>query len=187
MVTSVSISEDPRIYEETHVHAVYEEIAPHFSSTRYKVNQVTSRTPLSTNAHPAVARNSGLPDKSPGRMDRSWFWYRKRKVSTTSDWKTQSRLDDWHRSKHEPSQNCEKCWRSSEGSCTRQCFGSSLAGGRVCSCILRWLFVLLNIFQDYTISIATIHHMATYERRKQAVQVGNSPTSFFILFLFFHF
>ncbi|KAI0647117.1 S-adenosyl-L-methionine-dependent methyltransferase [Trametes meyenii] len=33
--TTVS-SDDPQTYEDTHVHAVYDEIAPHFSSTRYK-------------------------------------------------------------------------------------------------------------------------------------------------------
>ncbi|EMD38395.1 hypothetical protein CERSUDRAFT_64649 [Gelatoporia subvermispora B] len=35
-VTAASVSEDPQMYEAEHVHAVYDEIAPHFSSTRYK-------------------------------------------------------------------------------------------------------------------------------------------------------
>ena len=35
--TTVS-SENPQSYEDTHVHAVYDEIAPHFSSTRYKAS-----------------------------------------------------------------------------------------------------------------------------------------------------
>jgi len=30
---------------------------------------------------------------------------------------------------------------------------------------------LLNTFQDYAISIATIHHLSTRERRKRAIQV----------------
>ncbi|EJF65922.1 S-adenosyl-L-methionine-dependent methyltransferase [Dichomitus squalens] len=33
--TTVSV-ENPQSYEDTHVHAVYDEIAPHFASTRYK-------------------------------------------------------------------------------------------------------------------------------------------------------
>jgi hypothetical protein len=37
-VAAAIIDEDPHVYEEKHVHAVYEEIAPHFSSTRYKVS-----------------------------------------------------------------------------------------------------------------------------------------------------
>ncbi|ESK96885.1 trna methyltransferase [Moniliophthora roreri MCA 2997] len=35
-VTPTTITSDPQSYEDTHVHAVYEQIAPHFSSTRYK-------------------------------------------------------------------------------------------------------------------------------------------------------
>jgi tRNA (uracil-5-)-methyltransferase TRM9 len=38
-VAAAIIDEDPHVYEEKHVHAVYEEIAPHFSSTRYKVSR----------------------------------------------------------------------------------------------------------------------------------------------------
>lgn len=36
-VTAVTVSDDPQVYEDAHVHSVYDEIAPHFSSTRYKV------------------------------------------------------------------------------------------------------------------------------------------------------
>ncbi|PCH38036.1 hypothetical protein WOLCODRAFT_161252 [Wolfiporia cocos MD-104 SS10] len=35
-VKAVSVSDDPQVYEDEHVHGVYDEIAPHFSSTRYK-------------------------------------------------------------------------------------------------------------------------------------------------------
>ncbi|KZT09467.1 S-adenosyl-L-methionine-dependent methyltransferase [Laetiporus sulphureus 93-53] len=35
-VKAVTVSDDPQVYEDEHVHAVYDEIAPHFSSTRYK-------------------------------------------------------------------------------------------------------------------------------------------------------
>lgn len=36
-VLSATISTNPDLYEEEHVHAVYNDIAAHFSSTRYKV------------------------------------------------------------------------------------------------------------------------------------------------------
>ncbi|KAH9842582.1 S-adenosyl-L-methionine-dependent methyltransferase [Rhodofomes roseus] len=35
-VKAVTVSDDPQVYEDEHVHSVYDEIAPHFSSTRYK-------------------------------------------------------------------------------------------------------------------------------------------------------
>lgn len=38
--TSVSESQ-PQNYEDEHVHKIYDEIAPHFSSTRYKVGVFT--------------------------------------------------------------------------------------------------------------------------------------------------
>lgn len=36
-VSEVTIDLDPAIYEAQHVHAIYDTIASHFSSTRYKV------------------------------------------------------------------------------------------------------------------------------------------------------
>jgi hypothetical protein len=39
-ITRAVIAEDPHEYESQHVHAVYDQIASHFSSTRYKVNSV---------------------------------------------------------------------------------------------------------------------------------------------------
>jgi hypothetical protein len=37
---SLVSEQDSRAYEEEHVHMVYQQIAPHFSSTRYKVSYV---------------------------------------------------------------------------------------------------------------------------------------------------
>jgi hypothetical protein len=37
---SLVSEQDSRAYEEEHVHMVYQQIAPHFSSTRYKVSRV---------------------------------------------------------------------------------------------------------------------------------------------------
>ena len=36
-VIPTAVDDDPEAYEQTHVHAVYDHIASHFSSTRYKV------------------------------------------------------------------------------------------------------------------------------------------------------
>lgn len=46
VVTTVVDDEDPQMYEDEHVHAVYDNIASHFSSTRYKVCILNSRAPL---------------------------------------------------------------------------------------------------------------------------------------------
>lgn len=42
-VTTAVVAEDPQTYEDLHVHSVYDEIAPHFSSTRYKVSTLGYR------------------------------------------------------------------------------------------------------------------------------------------------
>ena len=46
-VTSIEIPPDknPQAHEDEHVHAVYEQIASHFSSTRYKVSAVPHEKP----------------------------------------------------------------------------------------------------------------------------------------------
>lgn len=41
-VLPVTIDEPAQIYEDRHVHAVYDQIANHFSSTRYKVGNLSS-------------------------------------------------------------------------------------------------------------------------------------------------
>jgi hypothetical protein len=38
-VVATSVDEDPQVYEDKNVHAIYDEIAPHFSSTRYKASR----------------------------------------------------------------------------------------------------------------------------------------------------
>jgi hypothetical protein len=40
-VTSTVVDDNPEAYEERHVHVVYDHIASHFSSTRYKVANIT--------------------------------------------------------------------------------------------------------------------------------------------------
>jgi hypothetical protein len=41
-VTTTVVDDNPAVYEHRHVHAVYDQIAPHFSSTRYKVVKFSS-------------------------------------------------------------------------------------------------------------------------------------------------
>ncbi len=38
VLQSTTVEGDPEAYEDQNVHMIYEEIATHFSSTRYKVN-----------------------------------------------------------------------------------------------------------------------------------------------------
>ncbi|KAE9400736.1 hypothetical protein BT96DRAFT_633862 [Gymnopus androsaceus JB14] len=137
-VTSVSISEDPQVYEDTHVHAVYEEIAPHFSSTRYKPWPVIAAF-LSSLPAGWIGLDSGtgngkylpLPSENPSRV---WTIGLDRSL------------------------NLLKIARN--------------AGGAAREVV--WANVLDHPWRegifDYAISIATIHHLATHERRKQAVQ-----------------
>jgi hypothetical protein len=40
-VSATVVDDDPQTYETKHVHEVYDEIAPHFSSTRYKVSIIS--------------------------------------------------------------------------------------------------------------------------------------------------
>ena len=37
ILETVIVDGEPEIYEDLNVHAIYDEIAPHFASTRYKV------------------------------------------------------------------------------------------------------------------------------------------------------
>jgi len=41
-VKSVTVVDDPQVHEDQYVHAVYDQIASHFSSTRYKVRIAVS-------------------------------------------------------------------------------------------------------------------------------------------------
>src|ERR1700761_1497923 len=60
-VTTTIVDDNPAVYEHRHVHAVYDQIAPHFSSTRYKVVKISS---------PFVATLNG---NSLGPLSRSFY------------------------------------------------------------------------------------------------------------------
>ncbi|TCD68890.1 tRNA methyltransferase, has a role in tRNA modification [Steccherinum ochraceum] len=139
-VTATTISSDPQSYEDEHVHAVYDEIAPHFSSTRYKPWPIIARF-ISSIPAGWVGLDSGtgngkylpLPLDRPGEiwtvgMDRS------RNLLSIAR-------------------------KAGEGDVVREVVWGDVLGNP-------WR----NGSFDYTISIATIHHLATSARRKAAVQ-----------------
>ncbi|KAI0341573.1 S-adenosyl-L-methionine-dependent methyltransferase [Trametopsis cervina] len=132
---------DPQNYEDEHVHAVYDQIAPHFSSTRYKPWPIIAQF-LSSLPTGWVGLDSGtgngkylpLPSDRPGSV-----------------WTVG--LDR--------SRNLLKI--------------AQTAGGNGILREVVWGDVLGRSWRDgafdYAISIATIHHLATWERRKAAVQI----------------
>ncbi|KAJ3735447.1 S-adenosyl-L-methionine-dependent methyltransferase [Lentinula guzmanii] len=137
-VTSATVSANPLTYEDTHVHAIYEQIAPHFSSTRYKPWPVIAAF-LSSLPTGWVGLDSGtgngkylpLPAENPSRV---WTIGLDRSL------------------------NLLKIARNAGGVYREVVRADALdypwRGGSF----------------DYAISIATIHHLATHERRKQAIQ-----------------
>ncbi|KAJ3755830.1 S-adenosyl-L-methionine-dependent methyltransferase [Lentinula raphanica] len=137
-VISTIISDNALKYEDTHVHSIYEQIAPHFSSTRYKPWPVIAAF-LSNLPSGWVGLDSGtgngkylpLPYENPSRV---WT----------------IGLDR--------SSNLLKIARNA-GGVYREVIRADVSDHP-------WR---KGSF-DYAISIATIHHLATYERRKQAVQ-----------------
>ncbi|KAJ7685061.1 S-adenosyl-L-methionine-dependent methyltransferase [Mycena polygramma] len=128
----------PEAYEETHVHQVYDHIASHFSSTRYKPWPIISAF-IASLCDGWVGLDSGtgngkylpLPVDQPGRV---WT----------------IGLDR--------SRNLLQIAQTAGGTVREVVWGDVLGHG--------WRH---EIF-DYAISIATIHHLATPERRKLAVK-----------------
>ncbi|KAH7889455.1 hypothetical protein F5I97DRAFT_1801682 [Phlebopus sp. FC_14] len=142
-VTPTIVANDPQEYEDQHVHAVYDSIASHFSSTRYKPWPIIASF-LSSLPTGWVGLDSGtgngkylpLPADRPGStltvgLDRSWNLLRIAKHAGSEPGAPVTReviLADV----------LDNAWRA-------------------------------GAF-DYAISIATIHHLASYERRKLAIK-----------------
>jgi len=137
-VTATIVDDDPQGYESKHVHAVYEEIAPHFSSTRYKpwpiISSFISSLPVGW-----VGLDSGTGNGKylPLPLERP-----------TDVWTIG--LDR--------SRNLLKIAQTAGGIQREVIWGDVL--GRP------WRDGAF----DYAVSIATIHHLSTHERRKTAVQ-----------------
>ncbi|KAH9180481.1 hypothetical protein EDB89DRAFT_2110581 [Lactarius sanguifluus] len=139
-VTAAVIDDNPAVYEHRHVHAVYDQIAPHFSSTRYKPWPLISKF-LSSIPTGWVGLDSGtgngkylpLPTDCPG------------KIWTIGLDRSQSLL------------NIARTAGSS--STIREVVRGDVLGQG-------WR---QGAF-DFAISIATIHHLATVQRRVTAVK-----------------
>ncbi|KAJ6547430.1 S-adenosyl-L-methionine-dependent methyltransferase [Mycena capillaripes] len=140
-VIATAVAADvPEAYEETHVHQVYDHIASHFSSTRYKPWPIIAAF-LASLGDGWVGLDSGtgngkylpLPVDRPGRL---WTIGLDRSRNLLEIAKTAGATGAVR----------EVVWGDVLGSCWRR-----------------------EIF-DYAISIATIHHLATPERRKLAVK-----------------
>ncbi|KAF5365794.1 hypothetical protein D9758_003248 [Tetrapyrgos nigripes] len=139
-VTKTLVSEVPQIYENLHVHEVYDKIASHFSATRYKPWPIIAKF-LSDLPQGSIGLDSGtgngkylpLPEENPGSvltigLDRSLNLLKIAKHAGVNGVVREVVRGDV----------LEIPWR-------------------------------LGVF-DYAISIATIHHLATRSRRKIAVQ-----------------
>ncbi|KAL1735193.1 S-adenosyl-L-methionine-dependent methyltransferase [Schizophyllum commune] len=149
-VQPTQVSEVPQDFEKDHVHAVYDEIASHFSSTRYKPWPVIAIF-LSSLPTGAVGLDSGTGNGKylPLPLDRP-----SGSVWTIGLDRSRNLLEIARRAGDGPLR--EVVW----GDALQDCW--------------RW-----HAF-DYAISIATIHHLATEERRRQAVEAlirAVSPTS----------
>jgi hypothetical protein len=75
-VATTIVDEDPHNYEEKHVHAVYDEIASHFSSTRYKVSSDNAFSLITTTPFLAVAHHRSVHFGSAYWLGRLGFWHR---------------------------------------------------------------------------------------------------------------
>ncbi|KAG2114562.1 uncharacterized protein F5147DRAFT_569988 [Suillus discolor] len=143
-VKSITIIDDPQVHEDQHVHVVYDQIASHFSSTRYKPWPIIAKF-LSDLPTGWIGLDSGtgngkylpLPADRPGS------------VLTIGLDRSRNLLQIAQHAGSEPG-----CLITRE-----VVWGDILGSG--------WR---LGAF-DYTISIATIHHLASHDRRKLAVQV----------------
>jgi len=139
VITAV-ITSDPQVHEDIHVHEVYDRIASHFSSTRYKpwpiITQFLSRLPtgwVGLDSGTGNGKYLPLPLDRPGGL---WT----------------IGLDRSRNLLH---------------------IARNAGGGEVVREVV-WGDVLGygwrgGVF-DYAISIATIHHLATHERRKLAMK-----------------
>ncbi|CAK5277752.1 unnamed protein product [Mycena citricolor] len=145
-------SSEPAAYEETHVHRVYEQIAGHFSSTRYKPWPVIaafleSLTPGSLGLDAGTGNGKYLP-LGPRvftiGLDRSRNLLQ---IARTAGGEQVVR-------EVVQADVMDNVWRD----------------GLFVRFHVSHVATKYNLVQDYAISIATIHHLASAERRSQSVQ-----------------
>ncbi|THH18495.1 hypothetical protein EW146_g2505 [Bondarzewia mesenterica] len=160
-VTLTVVDEDPSLYEAKHVHEVYDQIASHFSSTRYKpwpiIAQFLSDLPcgwVGLDSGTGNGKYLPLPLDRPGSV---WTIGLDRSCNLLTSARSAGGNDVLR----------EVVWGDVLGKGWRR--GAFVRSSR------SFLNSATDLFfywtkQDYAISIATIHHLATPERRKAAVQ-----------------
>ncbi|KAF9466367.1 hypothetical protein BDZ94DRAFT_1281002 [Collybia nuda] len=139
-VQATSIDGEPQVYEEKNVHAIYDEIAPHFSSTRYKpwpiIAAFISSLPIGWIGLDSGTGNGKylpLPFDRPGAICTIGLDRSRNLLNIAKNAGNTGKIRD-------------------------VVLGDILGRG--------WRVAAF----DYAISIATIHHLATHERRKTAVK-----------------
>lgn len=139
-VAAAVVDEDPQTYEDKNVHAIYDEIASHFSSTRYKPWPIISAF-MSSISTGWIGLDAGTGNGKylPLPLDRPNDIF-------TIGLDRSINLLQIARNAGESGVRREVVW------------GDVLGHG--------WR---PGVF-DYAISIATIHHLATHERRRHAVK-----------------
>lgn len=173
VVSEVTIDLDPETYETQNVHVIYDQIASHFSSTRYKVTKgyhLTLPVPfLNITLSPGrSSSNSCLSCLMAGsdltlglEMENIYCWTGR----AVSEWLDLTIASIYWRLPNKPGERHER-WSSE--------MSLASAGGNT-------LLYMNKIqrrscrsegIQDYAISIATIHHLATPRRRMLAVQAS---------------
>ncbi|KAH7914966.1 S-adenosyl-L-methionine-dependent methyltransferase [Hygrophoropsis aurantiaca] len=143
-ITPTVVVNDPQSYEDRHVHTVYDQIATHFSSTRYKPWPIIAQF-LSSLPDGWIGLDSGTGNGKylPLPVDRP------NSILTIGLDRSRNLLEIARYAGNESQSHHnirEVVWGDVLGDVWRS-----------------------GIF-DYAISIATIHHLASYERRKLAVQ-----------------
>ena len=154
--TSIPENESHASYEHENVHTVYDNIAHHFSSTRYKpwpvVAAFLASIPPGSVGLDAGAGNGKYLIAPPEREGKYWTIGLDRSINLL-----------------QIAQNA--------GGRDRECvlgdvLGSCWRSGVFVSCLFYKNYIEPRYFQDFAISIATIHHLSTPDRRKEAVKVS---------------
>lgn len=82
-VSIAVVDEDPQEYEDKNVHAIYDEIAVHFSSTRYKVSLCPYLLISTTLSLTALAHNHCIHLQHFDGVGWSGFWHWQWEIPTT--------------------------------------------------------------------------------------------------------
>lgn len=151
---------DPQNYENEHVHAVYDEIAPHFSSTRYKVRSSLYGPPGPLDSLmvdcTALADHLAVPVLATHRMGRAGLWYGKWKISALARRQTRQCLDNRVGQKFQSAENCSNRRRAYQRGGLGRCGWKVVAGwGFRAYLTLAWNMLCGRTFSDIHIGVRT--------------------------------